>query len=84
MFQRVNPSDQLTKISYVYAFGGDLCAIGGRSLTINPGHPIRGGAYLMRAYTGVRDTWKIRAEVDKSTAGPYLNFLREPVLVYAL
>jgi ketosteroid isomerase-like protein len=39
VFQRVNPSDQLTKISYVYAFGGDLCAIGGRSLTIDPGRP---------------------------------------------
>src|SRR6516165_2261011 len=25
VFQRLNPSDQLTKISCVYAFGGDLC-----------------------------------------------------------
>jgi ketosteroid isomerase-like protein len=69
VFQRVNPADQLTKISYVYAFGGDLCAIGGLSLTINPGRPIPGGAYLIRVYTRVRDTWKIRAEVDKSTTG---------------
>jgi ketosteroid isomerase-like protein len=70
VFQRANPSDQLTKISYVYAFGGDLCAIGGRSLTMNLGRPIPGGAYLIRVYTRVRDTWKIRAEVDKATAGP--------------
>ena len=70
VFQRANPSDQVTKISYVYAFGGDLCAIGGRSLTMNLGRPIPGGAYLIRVYTRVRDTWKIRAEVDKATAGP--------------
>ena len=28
VFQRYNPSDQLIKISYVYAFGDNLCAIG--------------------------------------------------------
>jgi hypothetical protein len=28
-FQRWNPSDQITKLSYVYAFGDDLCGIGG-------------------------------------------------------
>jgi hypothetical protein len=70
LFQRANPSDQVTKISYVYAFGGDLCVIGGRSLTMNVGRPIPGGAYLIRVYTRVRDTWKIRVEVDKATAGP--------------
>ena len=69
VFQRANPSDQVTKISYVYAFGGDLCAIGGRSQTMNLGRPIPGGAYLIRVYTRVGDTWKIRAEVDKATAG---------------
>jgi len=70
VFQRANPSDQVTKISYVYAFGGDLCAIGGRSQTMNLGRPIPGGAYLIRVYTRVGDTWKIRVEVDKATAGP--------------
>ena len=66
VFQRFNPSDQITKISYVYAFADDLCAIGGWT---NNGRPIPGGAYLIRVYTRVGDTWKIRAEVDKATAG---------------
>jgi hypothetical protein len=26
LFQRHNPSDRVTKMSYFYAFGGDLCA----------------------------------------------------------
>jgi ketosteroid isomerase-like protein len=69
VFQRLNPSDQLTKLSYVYAFGGDLCGIGGRSLMMNPGRPIQGAVYLVRVYTRVVDTWKIRAEVDKAAAG---------------
>jgi ketosteroid isomerase-like protein len=68
-FQRLNPSDHLTKISRVYALGGDLCGIGGRSMTIYPGRPIQGAVYLIRVYTRVGDTWKIRAEVDKSSAG---------------
>jgi hypothetical protein len=29
LFQRHNPSDRVTKMSYVYAFGGDLCDVGG-------------------------------------------------------
>ncbi|MGA8656379.1 MAG: DUF4440 domain-containing protein [Chthoniobacterales bacterium] len=62
-FQRWNPSDQITKLSYVYAFGDDLCGIGGLTVTINGPH--QGGAYLMRVYTRVRDTWKIRVEVGK-------------------
>ena len=33
-FQRFDPSDQLTKISYVYAFGDDLCGIGGWSVIV--------------------------------------------------
>jgi ketosteroid isomerase-like protein len=70
VFQRFNPSDQITKISFVYAFGEDLCAIGGRSVTVNPGRPIQGGGYLIRVYTRVRDTWKIRVEVDKYMTGP--------------
>ena len=70
VFQRFNPSDQLTKISDVYAFADDLCGIGGRSVTVNSGHPFQGGGYLIRVYTRVRDTWKIRVEVDKYMAGP--------------
>jgi ketosteroid isomerase-like protein len=70
VFQRFNPSDQLTKISYVYAFAEDLCAIGGRSVTANPGYPLQSGGYLIRVYTRVRDTWKIRVEVDKYMTGP--------------
>ena len=70
VFQRFNPSDQLTKISYVYAFAEDLCAIGGRSVTANPGYPLQGGGYLICVYTRVRDTWKIRVEVDKYMTGP--------------
>jgi ketosteroid isomerase-like protein len=66
-FQRGNHSDHITKLSYVYAFGGDLCAIGGWSVTFNPGRPIPGGGYLMRVYTRVHDTWKIRVQVDKYT-----------------
>jgi ketosteroid isomerase-like protein len=68
VFQRFNPSDQLTKISYVYAFGGDLCAIGGWTLTVNGSQ--HAGGYLVNVYTPVRDTWKIRAAVQKYQAGP--------------
>ena len=64
VFQRYNPSDQLIKISYVYAFGDDLCAIGGWTVTIHGGSH-RGGGYLVNVYTRVRDTWKIRAGVTK-------------------
>ena len=70
-FQRGNPSDHITKLSFVYAFGDDLCGIGGRSVTVNPGRVIpQGGGYLIRVYTRVRDTWKIRVEVDKHRTGP--------------
>ena len=72
VFQRFNPSDQLGKISYVYAFADDLCAIGGWTVTYNPGRPrpVQAGGYLIRVYTRVRDTWKIRVEVDKYMTGP--------------
>jgi len=44
VLQRFNPSDQLGKISYVYAFGDDLCAIGGWTVTVNQAtRPIQGG-----------------------------------------
>jgi ketosteroid isomerase-like protein len=71
VFQRFNPSDQLGKISYVYAFGDELCAIGGWTVTVNQAtRPIQGGGYLIRVYTRVRDTWKIRLQVDKYMTGP--------------
>ena len=71
VFQRFNPSDQLGKISYVYAFGDDLCAIGGSTVTVNQAtRPIQGGSYLIRVYARVRDTWKIRVEVAKYMTGP--------------
>jgi hypothetical protein len=54
-------------MSYVYAFGGDLCAIGGWSLTWGPRH---GGGYLVNVYALVGGTWKIRASVFKYPAGP--------------
>ena len=63
-FQRWNPSDQITKLSYVYAFGDDLCGIGGLTLNINASLP-HSGAYLIGVYTRVRDTWQIRVEVVK-------------------
>ena len=68
VFQRFNPSDQIAKISYVYAFADDLCAIGGWTVTVNGAN--RGGGYLIRVYTRVRDTWKIRLQVDKYPTGP--------------
>jgi predicted SnoaL-like aldol condensation-catalyzing enzyme len=40
LFQRFNPCDRSTKLGYVYAFGGDLCAIGVCTVIINaPTHP---------------------------------------------
>jgi ketosteroid isomerase-like protein len=63
VFQPYNPSEQLAKISHVYAFADDLCAIGGWTVTVNGGN--QGGGYLIRVYGRVRDTWKIRVEVDK-------------------
>jgi hypothetical protein len=38
LFQRHNPTDRVTKISYVCAMGGDLCAIGGWTVTIDGSH----------------------------------------------
>ena len=68
VFQRYNPSDQLTKNSYVYAFGGDLCTIGGWTVTVNGSQ--RGGGYVVKVYIPVRDTWKIRASVERFPTGP--------------
>jgi ketosteroid isomerase-like protein len=71
VFHRFPLSDRLTKNSYVYAFADDLCAIGGWTVTYNPGRPrpVQAGGYLIRVYTRVRDTWKIRVEVDKYMTG---------------
>jgi ketosteroid isomerase-like protein len=68
LFQRHNPSDRITKISYVYALGGDLCAIGGWTVTINGTQKY--GGYLVNVYTPAGGTWKIRASVFKYQAGP--------------
>ena len=46
----------------------DLGAIGGWTTTQNG--PYQGGGYLIRMYTRVGDTWKIRLQVDKYLAGP--------------
>ena len=70
VFQRFHPSDLVTKLIYVYAFGDDLCAIGGWTNTLNYARPFQGGGYLIRVYTRVRDTWKIRLQVDKYMTGP--------------
>ena len=68
LFQRHNPSDRVTKMNYVYAMGGDLCAIGGWTVTINGTQKF--GGYLVNVYTLAGSTWKIRASVFKYQAGP--------------
>jgi ketosteroid isomerase-like protein len=67
LFQRHNPSDRITKITYVYAMGGDLCAIGGWTVTINGTQKF--GGYLVNVYTPAGGAW-IRASVFKYQAGP--------------
>jgi hypothetical protein len=57
--------NNIAKLSYVYVFGDDLRGIGGVTLNINAPLP-RAGAYLIRVYTRVRDTWQIRVEVVKN------------------
>jgi ketosteroid isomerase-like protein len=68
LFQRHNPSDRVTKMSYVYAFGGDLCAVGGWSVTIDSTKKF--GGYLVNVYTSSGSSWKIRASVFKYLAAP--------------
>jgi hypothetical protein len=63
LFQRHNPTDRVTKMSYVYAFGGDLCALGGWTVTIDGNRKF--GGYLVIVYTFVGGTWKIRSSVFK-------------------
>jgi ketosteroid isomerase-like protein len=67
LFQRHSPTDRITKISYVYAMGGDLCAIGGWTVTINGADKF--GGYLVNVYTPAGATWKIRASVFKYVTG---------------
>jgi ketosteroid isomerase-like protein len=35
LFQRHNPADRVTKMSYIYGFGGDISALGGWTVTID-------------------------------------------------
>jgi uncharacterized protein (TIGR02246 family) len=63
LFQRHNPSDRVTKMTYIYAFGGDLCALGGWTVTIDGSRKF--GGYLAIVYTFVGGTWKIHASVFK-------------------
>jgi len=63
LFQRHQPVDRITKITYVYAFGGDLCALGGWTVTINGS--MKFGGFLINVYTQVGGTWKISSSVFK-------------------
>jgi uncharacterized protein (TIGR02246 family) len=68
LFQRHNPTDRVTKMSNVYAFGGDLCALGGWAVTIDSTKKF--GGYLVNVYTQAGSSWKIRASVFKYLAAP--------------
>jgi hypothetical protein len=50
-------------MSYVYAFGGDLCALDGWTANIDGSRKF--GGYLLVVYTFVGGTWKIRTSVFK-------------------
>ena len=67
LFERFSPTDRSTKMNYVYAFGGDLVALGGWTVTITGSQ--QAGGYLVNVYTPVRGTWKIRAVVFKYATG---------------
>jgi uncharacterized protein (TIGR02246 family) len=68
LFQRHNPTDRVTKMTYIYAFGGDLCALGGWAVTIDSTKKF--GGYLVNVYTSAGSSWKIRASVFKYLAAP--------------
>ena len=70
LWARFNDTDRVTKMSYVYAFAEDLCAIGGYSLIMGRGSRQHTGGYLVNVYTRVGDTWKIRASMLRYQAGP--------------
>jgi ketosteroid isomerase-like protein len=67
LFERFSPTDRSTKMNYVYAFGGDLVALGGWTVTITGSR--QAGGYLVNVYTPVHNTWKIRAVVFKYATG---------------
>jgi hypothetical protein len=68
LFQRHNPTERVTKMTYIYAFGGDICAVGGWSVTIDGTKKF--GGYLVNVYTQAGSSWKIRASVFKYLAAP--------------
>jgi uncharacterized protein (TIGR02246 family) len=68
LFQRHNPTDRVTKMSNIYAFGGDICALGGWSVTIDSTKKF--GGYLANVYTPAGSLWKIRASVFRYLAAP--------------
>ena len=68
LFQRHNPTDRVTKMGYVYAFGGDICALGGWSVTIDSTKKF--GGYLVNVYTQAGSSWKICASIFKYLAAP--------------
>jgi ketosteroid isomerase-like protein len=68
LFQNLNPHDRATKIHYVYAFGGDLCALGGWVVTIHGSQ--QAGGFLINVYTQSGGSWKIRTAVFKYATGP--------------
>ena len=68
LFHRRNLSGRVTKINYVYAFGGDLCALGGWTDTIHESQ--QAGGFLINVYTRVGSAWKIRTCVFNHATGP--------------
>jgi ketosteroid isomerase-like protein len=68
LFQNLNPHDRATKIHYVYAFGGDLCAIGGWVVIVHGSQ--QAGGFLINVYTQSGGGWKIRTSVFKYATGP--------------
>jgi ketosteroid isomerase-like protein len=68
LFHRHNLSGRVTKINYVYTFGGDLCALGGWIDTIFGSQ--QAGGFLISVYTRVGTTWKIRTSVFNHATGP--------------
>jgi hypothetical protein len=59
-FQRWHLTDQVNILNHVYAFGSDLCAIGGYTVKINS-QPA--GGHRATVYTRDGDTWKFRVMV---------------------
>jgi ketosteroid isomerase-like protein len=68
LFHSRNLAGRVTKINYVYTFGGDLCALGGWIDTIFGSR--QAGGFLISVYTRVGTTWKIRTSVFNHATGP--------------